>query len=131
MNTEAAEILASALEQDASDQESGKIKDLGMRYDEVENQLLPIEEDINKPIYGLAFIFWDDWCDAANHEWQYHEPIKPNEWPIFAREIAASLRAGVLPTNPKIIENFYPKPKVSLFNRIKAWFSESNNKKNV
>jgi hypothetical protein len=30
-----------------------------LESDEVYGQLLPIEEDISNPIYGIAFNFWD------------------------------------------------------------------------
>jgi len=124
MNKEATEILATAIEKDALNHESGKYSKIGLSWDEVYGQLLPIE-DIDQPMYGIAFRFWDDWCDAANHNWQYHKPIKSNEWPNLAREIAADLRSGIVSTNPIIIDNFKQKPKQNIIKRIKAWLSRS------
>ena len=118
MNKEATELLASALEKDANDQDLGQIENLGMQWDNVYGQILSIDE-INQPLYNLAFRFWDDWADAANHEWKYYEPIKEAEWPSIAREIACSLRSQVLPTNPLIIEKFQPKQKDSLVQKVR------------
>ena len=122
INKEAAEALANALESDADDQDAGRYENIGMKWDDTYAQMLPIEEDMNNPIYGIAFRFWDDWCDASNHEWQCHEPIKKEQWPNFARELAQSLKTGVMPNNQVIIENFTPKPKVGLFTRVKNVF---------
>lgn len=125
MNSEAAEILASALEQDASNHEGGNYSSIGSKWDDVYAELLPIEDDINNPIYGLAFRFWDDWCDSSNHDWQYHEPMTRDMWPGFAREIASALREGRLPEKETIINEFFPRPKVSWVTRIKSWFSKN------
>jgi hypothetical protein len=119
MNKEAAEIFATALENDADEQDAGRYENIGMKWDDIYAQILPIEEDINTPIYNMAFRFWDDWCDASNHEWQYHEPITKNQWPQFARDLALSLRSGNIPTNQIIIDNFTPKPKIGVFQRLK------------
>ena len=121
MNKEAAEILALALEKDATDHESGQYHKIGLNWDDVYGQLLPIEND-GQPIYGLALNSWDDWCDAANHEWQYHEPINSYDLPILAREIANSFRSGTLPDSPTIINNFMPKLRERLVDKIKKWF---------
>ena len=130
MNPEAFEILAKALERDAAQQKSGKYSEIGMKWDEVYGEILPIEDDFENPLYSLAFNFWDAWADAANHEWQYHEPITKKDWPIFAKKIASSLRSGRPPTNKLIIESFYPKPTanrlakiqhIGLLRRIVRW----------
>lgn len=123
MNKEATEILAKALEKDAIDHESGKYDNIGHRWDDVYGQILPVEEDFNNPIYSIAFRFWDDWGDASNHEWQYHEPITANEWPVIAREIVSSLRSGNMPSKQRIIDNFLPKPSEGIIKKIKTWFA--------
>jgi hypothetical protein len=94
-----------------------------MHWDDVYGELLPIE-DCNQPIYNLAFRFWDDWCDCANHEWKYHETMQKFEWPLFAREIAIALRTNTMPSNQRIIDQFLPKPKVSNFKKIKDFFKK-------
>lgn len=122
MNKEAAKLFANALESDADDHDAGRYENIGMKWDDIYAQILPIEDDINNPIYGIAFRFWDDWCDASSHEWQYHEPIKKEQWSILARELAQSLKTGLIPQNQVIIENFKPKPKVGLIKRLKKVF---------
>lgn len=125
MNKEAANILARALEKDASDQENGSFPTIGDCWDDVYGELLPIENDIENPIYGLAFRFWDDWCDAANHNWQYHEPVKEHQWPEYAREIAKALRSEALPSNEIILAEFLPQPKESWLKKTKKWLARN------
>ncbi len=120
MTTEAAEILADALEQDAQAQEAGKVDAIGLRWDDVYAEILPIQ-DTSEPIFAMAMRFWDDWCDASSHEWRYHEPITNEQWPQLARELANCLRAGSMPTNQIIIESFTPKPRVGILRRLKKW----------
>ena len=122
MNKEASEIFSNALESDANDHDAVLYENIGMKWDEIYSLLLPIEDDINNPIYDISFRFWDEWCDASTHEWQYHEPIKKEQWPNLARELAQCLKTGAIPSNKIIIENFTPKPKISLFTRLKNVF---------
>ncbi len=123
MNLEATEILARALEADIETQELGNHLEIGEKWDDVYAELLPIEEEINNPIYSLAFRFWDDWGDASNHNWLYHEPVTKEQWPVYAREIVSSLRACKLPESATIIEIFLPKPKAGLIQKLKLWLS--------
>ena len=122
MNNEATNIIASALESDANNHDSGKYQEIGLNWDNIYSEILPIEENIASPFYSMAFRFWDDWGDAANHEWQYHEPIKKEQWPQLARELANCLRSQTMTINSTLIDNLMPKPKVSLLERIKRWF---------
>ncbi len=123
MNLEASEILARALEEDIKTQELGNPLEIGEKWDDVYGELLPIEDDISNPIYSLAFRFWDDWGDASNHNWLYHEPTTKEQWPVYAREIASCLRACKLPESTTIIELFLPKPKVGIIQKLKLWLS--------
>ena len=125
MNREPADILAQALQQDASDQAQGQYEAIGEKWDAVYAEMLPIEEDIDNPVYGLAFRFRDDRGDAANHDWQYHEPTTRDMWLEYAREIASGLREGSLPRNEAILEQILPKPKESRFARTKRWWSSN------
>ena len=120
MHSEAAEILANALEQDALAHESGKPDEIGMQYDPVLAEILPID-DIPPVLSALAFNFWDGWLDSKNHDWLYYEPMTRDDWPRAAREIAKALRSGVLPDNPAIIEQFIPKPRPTILNRFLHW----------
>jgi len=120
--SEAAEILAKALEVDALAHEAGQFANIGMRYDPVLGEILPIN-DIPEQLFGLAFGFWDCWLDAANHDWLHHEPMSKADWPNVARVISQCLRAGALPTDPMILNQFLPKPpSPSLLQRLKQWF---------
>lgn len=121
MNEEAANILASALEKDAEAHDSGDFINMGMRWDDIYGEILPIEDNINIPIYAIAFRFWDEWSDAANHNWKYHEAIRKSQWPILAKEIAQNLRLKSQINNQVIIDNFTPDTKVSLIKKIKKW----------
>jgi hypothetical protein len=123
MNPGAADMLADALEEDIRAQEQGRFIEIGEKWDDVYAELLPIEDDIDNPIYSLAFRFWDDWGDASKHDWLYHEPISKEQWPIYAKEIAASLRDGILPESVIIAEEILPKPKVGLIQKLKQWLS--------
>ena len=125
MNTEAAEILATALENEAANHERGNYDSIGNKWDHVYAELLPIENDIDNSIYGLAFRFWDDWCNSANHDWQYHELMVKDMWPRYARKIADSLRNRKLPDNQVILDNFLPRPTVSLKTKVIKWFSRN------
>ena len=67
--------------------------------------------------YGQAvafgFEFWDNWIDAANHEWRHHEPISADDWPRYARLVANAVRAGELPTDAVLLEHVLRKPRRS------------------
>ena len=119
MTNEAAEILANALEQDASAQMALNWQRIGLRWDDVAKILE--NHDTSEPIFAMAMQFWEDWGDASNHDWQYHT-ITCEQWPQLARELASCLRNGSMPTNPIIIENYTPKPKVGFLQRLKQWF---------
>lgn len=118
MPSEAADILAKALEDDAAAHEAGQYSSIGERYDDVYGEILPID-DIPGPLSALAFRFWDDWCDASQHDWMYHEPIRKEDWPLIARTIAKCLRSGELPTDPLILREFTPEPRLSFVQRLK------------
>jgi hypothetical protein len=122
MNNEASNIVATALEIDANKHDAGEYQEIGSCWDNIYAEILPIEEDISSPLYNMTFRFWDDWGDAANHNWQYHKPIKKEQWPLFARELAVCLRTQTMTTNIVLLNSFMPKPKLSLLERIKKWF---------
>ena len=117
MASESAEILAKALEPDANIQEKNRISEIGNRYDDVYCEIFPINE-ILEDLFGLAMRFWDDWVDASNHEWKYHEPFVETDLPKMARKIATHLREATLPNDELILEEFMPTPKKSILKRI-------------
>ena len=69
------ELLAEAIEQDAIAHESGQYSTIGTGWDEIYLSILPSRK-INAELIDLAIRFWDDWEDAANHDWKYHPPFK-------------------------------------------------------
>ncbi|MDH3377754.1 MAG: hypothetical protein OEQ39_12465 [Gammaproteobacteria bacterium] len=121
MTSESAEILAAALEADADAQERGETDNIGMKWDDVYGQILPINE-IPDELFGLAMRFWDDWGDASRHDWQYHDPFEKEDWPMMSRKIAMHVRAGTLLTDDTILAHFKSKPSRPLMERLRSWF---------
>ena len=108
--SEANRIVADALEEEAALQESGAIKRLGEAYDPTYAKVIEIDPDYGEAI-AFAFTFWDQWGDAANHHWHYHEPVTEGDWPRFAREIASAVRQGHVPSNGFLVAQFLLKPR--------------------
>ncbi len=123
MTSKAAETLAQAIEQDIEAQEAGRYEDIGIRWDDVYSENSQTQ-GANDPIFSLAIRFWDDWGDAANHEWLYHEPMVKEDWPRVAREIVACLRSGTYPEDETIVQRFMPRPTVGVKVRLKRWFEK-------
>jgi hypothetical protein len=113
------EIMASALEADAGLQEQGSIREIGENYDPTYGRILEINDDYDESV-AFAFTFWDNWVDASNHEWKYHEPITERDWPRFAREVAQAVRRGELPRNEFLIEQIRLKRRRSLWQWLKS-----------
>lgn len=107
------------MEHDAAAHEAGRYEEIASRLDDVHGKLLP-NQDIDRLLFGLAINFWDDWGDAANHEWQYHEPTTEEDWPRFARQIAACLRSGSMGAEDSDLERFMHPPGVGLMEKVKA-----------
>ena len=118
------EIMACALEAEATFQEKGQYQNLGIAIDPTYESILEATSTIDTSI-SFAFTFWDNWVDAANHEWLYHEPIKKKDWPNHAREIAQAIRNAELPTNLKILEHNLIKPRVTFKHRLGSLFKGS------
>src|SRR5262245_43841954 len=121
MTGEEHEIMASALEAEATLQERGSIRKLGSNYDPTYARILEVNARYDESI-GFAFTFWDNWLDAANHEWKYHEPISEREWPNFGREVAAAVRRGELPANQFLIDQISLEPRRSFWQWVKSLF---------
>jgi hypothetical protein len=97
------EIIAAALEAAAALQERGAVRELGENYDSTLGRILEINADYDNSV-SFAFTFWDNWVDASNHDWQYHNPIGEHDWPRFAREVAQAVRRGELPGNDVLVD---------------------------
>ena len=117
MITEANEIVAAALETEASLQQSGAIKQLGDAFDPTYARVREVGHGYDEAV-AFAFTFWDSWLDSANHNWRYHDPLKEDDWPRFAREIAAAVRQGRLPDNELLLEHIRLKPRRT----FRQWF---------
>ena len=115
------ELIAAALESAAALQEHGSVRDIGESYDSAYGRILEINSDYDESI-AFAFTFWDNWVDASNHEWQYHDPIRESDWPRFAREIAEAVRRGELPCNAFLIDQIRLEPRRSPAEWFKSLF---------
>lgn len=91
-------------------------------YDEVDS-VLPRGGGPEWTKVFTALSFWDGWIDAWNHEWRYYEPIREEDWPVLAREIARSLREDREIRDPEVLRRFAPRPRAPLSTRIRAFFS--------
>jgi len=113
--------MAAALEAEAALHEQGSVREIGENYDPTYGRVLEINADYDESV-GFAFTFWDNWVDASNHEWQYHDPIREHDWPRFAREIAQAVRRGELSRNEFLIDQIRLKPRRSVAEWLKSLF---------
>lgn len=119
--TEAEEILAAALIEDARAHDARSYDHIAIRYDDVYAQLLPIQ-DLGARRFAIAFHFWDGWCDARNHDWRYYPGINEADWPSLARHIAENLKRGEDATDPLVLEHFAPEKLRSRRVGLMGWF---------
>lgn len=111
-------IVADALEAAAQLQDDGLVKRLGEAFEPTYARVIETDANVGEVI-AFALTFWDEWVDAANHDWKYHDPIRESDWPRFAREISTAVRLGRLPDNQFLLEQFRLKPRRTL----RQWFS--------
>ena len=112
------ETLIQALEADIEAHKNGEYMDIASRWDEVYSEILSKDNEIREDLLGLTLNFWDDWGDAANHEWQYHSPFEESDWPDIAQTIVVHLRNNTIPEDRLILEHFLPRPRKSIWERI-------------
>ncbi len=124
MASEAAEILASALEQDASAQESGRLEIEDQRIEAVRQEVRPIN-DIPRPIFKLALRFWREWAQASRLGLDDYGLIAASDWPVMARTIAQHVRSGSMPPDRMIIENFVRRRRPSRWRGLGRLFGDS------
>jgi hypothetical protein len=113
MLNQAHAILANALDAEAHLQETGGGRQLGDAFDPTLAQVLETGSDADEAV-DFGFAFWDEWVDAANHDWQFHDPLTERDWPRFAREVAAAVRQGRLPDNEVLVDQIRRKPRRTL-----------------
>jgi hypothetical protein len=121
MNPEARELLAEAIEADIENQRVGNLFAIAESWDDVYCAMLPIENEIGHPTYGIAFRFWECWGDSACHKWEHYPGLSESDWPVLALEVATAVRGEHAISNPVLVTRFTPKPKVSLLQRVKQW----------
>jgi len=117
-------IVADALEAEAKLQESGDVKRLGDAYTPTYARVVEIDSNYGEAI-GFAFTFWDEWADAANHDWQFHDPVTESDWPKFAREIAVAVRQGRVPANQFLVDQIRVKPRRTFRQWFWSWFERA------
>lgn len=102
---EAKAAVVHALAQDAVLHEQGKLGQLGLSFEELDARL-PRGAGPAFDTLLVALRFMDDWLDARNHEWQYHEPLARDDWPVLARALAEDIAADRPPTHPLVRKHF-------------------------
>ena len=82
----------SALAAAANAHESDEFASIAEGYEKLDGGL-PRDsgDEFNKLFVALSF--WDGWIDARNHDWQYYDPIRKEDWPELARKIVLDLEA--------------------------------------
>lgn len=111
------ESAAAGLLRCAVAHEAGDFRAIEREFDSFEASLTQDASAIADDVL-LAFGFWDAWTDSSNHDWQYHDPIRKDDWPHLAREIAQSLRSGAPLTNPVLAEFAVQSVQRSLWSRL-------------
>ena len=89
--SEAKQDLISGLLQAAAAHEAGHLSGIENSYDKLDAKLSRnVGPEFDKLFIALRF--WDGWIDARNHDWQYYEGIRAEDWPRLARSIIADLQ---------------------------------------
>src|SRR5262245_12180527 len=115
MPTEANEIMASALEDAAAAQEQGERLRVGEAYNRISAQIVEADSRYDDAV-AFALTFWDEWADAANHDWRYHDTLSPADWPRFARQVAHEVRrAGFNPAVLSFLRSAFPRNRKGKF----------------
>lgn len=102
---QARDYLVSALRREADAQEQGHPEMVGAAFDEFDVNL-PRDSNPKFDKLHIALNFWDGWADARNHDWQYYEPIREQDWPRLARTIAAQIGADEEVTELMVLDRF-------------------------
>lgn len=97
--------IAAELRVDAAAQEAGDIRSVGQRFDEL-HAAAQLADPEYSDMAGAAFTFWDWWIDARNHDWQYYDGIRREDWPRLARHIADQLESSGEISDPALLLHF-------------------------
>ena len=90
--SEAKQAMISGLLQAASEQEASRLSEIERSYDTIDANL-PRDAGPEFDKLFIALNFWDGWIDARNHDWQYYEGIRAEDWPQLAKRIVDDLKA--------------------------------------
>lgn len=121
MASKAAEILATALEKNATKHEQELTDHLFAELEEIKRTVKAIN-DIPRPIFKLSMRFWKQWAIASQNAWRYSGSLSQKDWPVLARIIAEHVRKGTLPNNQMILDNFVRKNFTLPFGDLKKLF---------
>lgn len=106
--------LIKCLNEDIEKHKKDEFDELAEQYDDVYNDLLIVGE-FEKRNVQIAMNFWDGWNDSSNHDWQFYEPIKKDEWIELAKTVILSLENDTEITNKIIIQYFAPENQKGCF----------------
>ena len=118
--SEAKRDLIGGLLQAASEHEAGHLSGIETSYDTLD-AMLPREAGPEFDKLFIALNFWDGWIDARNHDWQYYEGIRAEDWPRLARSLVEDLKADREISDELVRERFDFKNRVegpSIFKRL-------------
>lgn len=101
-------MLIEALRRDALRQQEGRLSEVGMEFDEVEEYRSLHRGESSSKELGIALTFWDAWVDQVRHGFQqnFYGGIGPADWMELAREIAAQLEGKQPITNALVLKHF-------------------------
>jgi hypothetical protein len=103
--TEAKQALIDKLSRDAVAHESGRYRDIGGAFDELDANL-PRDGGPEFDQLLIALAFWEGWIDARNHDWLYYDEIGRDDWPVLARRMVESMAEAREITEPSILRHF-------------------------
>ena len=102
---EAKAAVLDALAREASLHDQGRFAELGASFNELDARI-PRRGGAPFDRLLIALRFLDDWLDASNHNWQYHEPVQRSDWPVLARVLIADISADRDPSHTVILKHF-------------------------
>ena len=102
---EAKAAVIGALARDASLHDQGLFAELGASFDELDARIPRSAGAVfDKLLIALRFL--DDWLDASNHDWQYHQPMQRSDWPTLARTLIADISADREISDAAVLKHF-------------------------
>jgi hypothetical protein len=97
--------LIVALQNAISAHESGNYQELDKDYEELDTQLPRLDDPGFRKAY-IALELLGGWIDASNHNWQYYNGIRKEDWPRLGKTIIDSLSTEQEIADELIIKHF-------------------------